>query len=63
LGYLTSVTASAAFEGWVGLALLATGRARMGQRLIATSPAHAEQTEVVIVSPHMFDPENVRVRA
>ncbi len=63
LGYLTSVSPSAALEGWVGLALLATGRSRLGQRLVAASPAHAEQTEVTIVSPHMFDPENHRVRA
>jgi sarcosine oxidase subunit alpha len=63
LGYLTSVTASAAFEGWVGLALLATGRARLGQQLTAASPAHDEQTDVVVVSPHMYDPENLRVRA
>jgi methylglutamate dehydrogenase subunit C len=63
LGYLTSVTAAAAFEGWVGLALVAAGRARLGQRLIAASPAHHEQTEVMIVSAHMYDPENHRVRA
>jgi glycine cleavage system aminomethyltransferase T len=63
LGYLTSATASASFEGWVGLALLAAGRARLGQRLVATSPVHQEQTEVVVVSPHMYDPENQRVRA
>ncbi len=63
LGYLTSVSAAAASEGWVGLALLATGRARLGQRLVAASPAHHEQTEVLIVSPHMYDPENQRVRA
>ncbi len=62
LGYLTSASASAAFDGWVGLALLAAGRARHGQRLIAASPVHQEQTEVQILSPHMFDPENRRVR-
>ena len=63
LGYLTSATASAAFDGWVGLALLAAGRARFGQRLVAASPTHQEQTEILIVSAHMFDPENQRVRA
>ncbi len=63
LGYLTSVSAGAAIDGWVGLALLATGRSRLGQRLVAASPAHDEQTEVAIVSAHMFDPENHRVRA
>ena len=62
LGYLTSVSAGAAIEGWVGLALLATGRSRLGQRLVAASPAHEEHTDVAIVSAHMFDPENHRVR-
>ena len=63
IGYLTSATPSAAFDGWVALALLAAGRSRFGQRLLAVSPAHAEQTEVEVVSPHMLDPENLRVRA
>jgi sarcosine oxidase subunit alpha len=63
LGYLTSATASAAFEGWLGLALLSAGRARAHQRLIAASPAYQEEVEVEVVSPHMFDPENRRVRA
>jgi sarcosine oxidase subunit alpha len=49
--------------GWVGLALLAGGRQRIGERLIATSPIHRETTEIEIVSPHMLDPENIRVRA
>jgi sarcosine oxidase subunit alpha len=63
LGYLTSVTAAAATDGWAGLALLASGRSRMGQRLIAISPVHHEEVEIEVVSPHMFDPENVRVRS
>ena len=33
------------------------------RRLIAASPVHDEHTEVELVSPHMFDPENARVRA
>ena len=63
LGYLTSVTAAAAFDGWVGLALLSAGRSRLGQRLVAASPTHAENVDVEVVSPHMYDPENLRVRA
>jgi len=63
LGYITSSTPSVELEGWVGLALLAGGRARTGQRLIATSPIHGERTEVGILSPHLIDPENARVRA
>jgi methylglutamate dehydrogenase subunit C len=63
LGYVTSCTPSTELPGWVGLALLAGGRQRVGQRLLASSPIHNEATEVEIVSPHMIDPENLRVRA
>jgi methylglutamate dehydrogenase subunit C len=62
LGYITSSTPSVELEGWAGLALLAGGRERTGQRLIAASPIHNERTEVEILSPHMIDPENARVR-
>jgi glycine cleavage system aminomethyltransferase T len=63
LGYVTSSTPSVELEGWVGLALLAGGRQRIGERLTALSPVHDEATEVQIVSPHMLDAENQRVRA
>jgi heterotetrameric sarcosine oxidase alpha subunit len=63
LGYVTSSTPSVELEGWVGLALVAAGRQRTGQRLIGTSPIHDEGTELEIVSPHLLDPENLRVRA
>jgi sarcosine oxidase subunit alpha len=63
LGYITSSTPAVEFAGWVGLALLAGGRQRIGKRLIAASPIHDEVTEIEIVSPHMLDPENARVRA
>jgi sarcosine oxidase subunit alpha len=63
LGYLTSATPSSEFEGWVGLALLCGGRARLGQRLIARSPVHEETVEVQILDSRMLDPENTRVRS
>jgi methylglutamate dehydrogenase subunit C len=63
LGYITSSTPAVELAGWVGLALLAGGRQRIGERLIATSPIHREATAIEIVSPHMLDPDNVRVRA
>ena len=62
LGFVTSSTPSVELAGWVGLALLADGRQRIGERLIATSPIHGEATEIEIVSPHHLDPENLRVR-
>ena len=63
LGYVTSSTPSVELEGWVGLALLRAGRSRLGQRLMGVSPVHDETTEIEVVSPHMLDPENERVRA
>jgi sarcosine oxidase subunit alpha len=63
LGYLTSCTPSTELEGWVGLALLANGRQRVGEQLTGVSPVHGERTELRILSPHMLDPENARVRA
>jgi methylglutamate dehydrogenase subunit C len=63
LGYLTSATPSVAFAGWTGLALLAGGRARIGERLLASSPVHGESVAVEVVSPHRYDPENTRVRS
>jgi sarcosine oxidase subunit alpha len=63
LGYVTSATPSVEFEGWVGLALLSGGRERIGKRLLAHSPVTDESLEVQILSLHMLDPENTRVRA
>ncbi len=63
LGYVTSCTPSVELEGWVGLALVAAGRSRLGTRLMGAAPVHAERTELELVSPHMVDPENLRVRA
>ena len=63
LGYVTSCTPSTELEGWVGLALLANGRQRVGEQLTGVAPVHGERSELRILSPHMLDPENARVRA
>jgi methylglutamate dehydrogenase subunit C len=63
LGYVTSSTPSVELEGWVGLALLAAGRQRIGAQLLGVSVIHDERVALEIVSPHMLDPENTRVRA
>ena len=63
LGYVTSSTPGVELDRWAGLALLAAGRQRIGQHLIGTSPLHDEAPELEIVSPHMLDPENARVRS
>jgi glycine cleavage system aminomethyltransferase T/NADPH-dependent 2,4-dienoyl-CoA reductase/sulfur reductase-like enzyme len=62
-GYITSSTPSVELPGWVGLALVAGGRNRIGTRLTAVSPLHAHSCEIELVSPHLIDPENARVRA
>ena len=62
LGYVTSSTPSVEHGGWVGLALIAGGRRRLGAGLTATSPVHAESVPIELVSPHMLDPQNARVR-
>jgi sarcosine oxidase subunit alpha len=63
LGFITSSTPSVELEGWVGLALLAGGRRRIGSRLLGTAPIHAETLDLEVLSPYMLDPENRRVRA
>lgn len=63
LGYVTSSTPAVVVEGWIGLALLAQGKQRVGSKLLAVSPVHGESTEVEIITPHWFDPENSRVRS
>jgi len=50
-------------EGWIGLALLRDGEARIGTTLVAANPLMGEEAQVAIVSPHMHDPENQRVRS
>jgi len=63
VGFITSSTPAVELEGWVGLALLAGGRQRAGERLLGSSPVHDESVELEVVSPHMLDPGNARVRA
>ena len=62
LGWISSVTRSVADPGWIGLGLLRDGETRIGSRMIAASPLTGEEVPVAIASPHMYDPENARVR-
>jgi sarcosine oxidase subunit alpha len=61
-GYLTACCPSSVLPGWLGLALVENGRARMGETVAATSPVHGERVACRIVSPHFVDPENIRVK-
>jgi methylglutamate dehydrogenase subunit C len=62
-GYITSPCMAAGHDGWIALALLESGKARHGERLVATSPVFGEEVLVEVVSPHVLDPENARVRS
>jgi sarcosine oxidase, subunit alpha len=59
LGHVTSSYMSATVERSIALALVADGRARIGQRLHASMPNGA--VEVQIVSPVFYDPEGARL--
>ena len=63
LGYITSSTPATADGSWLGLALVSGGTARTGAQLLGVSPIHDARVRLQLVSPHMFDPENARVRA
>jgi len=62
LGWVTSVTQGVARPGWLGLAMLRDGAARIGATLVAANPLFDEAVLVEITSPHHYDPENARVR-
>jgi sarcosine oxidase subunit alpha len=61
-GYVTSTCFSPIMEGWIGLALLARGRERIGERVRAVSPVRGTDIEVEVCSPIFFDPAGARLR-
>ncbi|MBR0680393.1 sarcosine oxidase subunit alpha family protein [Roseomonas eburnea] len=62
-GWITSATQSVVDPGWIGLGLLRDGEARIGSEMLAANPLMGEEVPVKVISPHMHDPENLRVRA
>ncbi|MEX0301518.1 MAG: glycine cleavage T C-terminal barrel domain-containing protein, partial [Leisingera sp.] len=61
-GWITAATHSPALGHWIGLGYVAGGHgAWEGQTLIAADPVRGTPVEVEVVSPHMFDPEGVRM--
>lgn len=58
LGHVTSSYRSAALERPFGLALLAGGRDRIGERVLA--PVGDELVEVEVTSPVLYDPEGTK---
>ncbi|MBI3900054.1 MAG: sarcosine oxidase subunit alpha family protein [Gammaproteobacteria bacterium] len=63
LGHVTSVAFSPTLKRWIGLALVADSRARIGEHLYASSPLHHEATPVEIVEPCFIDQDGRRLHA
>ena len=62
VGRITSVTHSPALGHWIGLGLIKGGcEAWEGKTLVAADPVRNKNTEVKVVTPHMFDPEGERM--
>jgi sarcosine oxidase subunit alpha len=61
-GHVTSVAFSPTLGHWIGLALLARGSERHGERIIVHDPLRDGDTEVEVVNPVFVDPQGVRVR-
>jgi sarcosine oxidase subunit alpha len=61
-GWVTSVAFSPSLGHWIGLAMLANGPARHGERVRAHDPVRDGDVEVEVVPPCFIDPEGVRLR-
>jgi heterotetrameric sarcosine oxidase alpha subunit len=62
-GYVTSAAFSPTLGHWIGLALLARGRARIGERVRLYDPIRNGDLQADIVHPVFFDPEGTRLKA
>jgi len=61
-GWITSVAFSPSLNHWMGLAMLANGTARHGERVRAYDPVRDGDVEVEVVPPCFIDPEGARLR-
>ncbi|MGH8204579.1 MAG: glycine cleavage T C-terminal barrel domain-containing protein, partial [Steroidobacteraceae bacterium] len=61
VGHVTSAYASAALGHSIALAMVAGGRARMGQRLYVPMPGG--DVAVTVTSPVFYDPKGARLDA
>jgi heterotetrameric sarcosine oxidase alpha subunit len=62
-GYVTSVAFSPMLGHWIGLGLLMSGPARLGERIRAHSPIRGGDVEVEVVSSVFFDPQGARLHS
>ncbi len=61
-GYMTSVAYSPVLGHWIGLGLIARGRARIGETVRAYDPVRGGDIPVEICDPAFVDPEGERLR-
>ncbi|MDH7971963.1 2Fe-2S iron-sulfur cluster-binding protein [Sphingomonas sp. AR_OL41] len=61
-GHVTSAARQVLGEGSIALALLAGGRTRGGETLLATSPTRGQQVAVTVTEPVFYDAEGARYR-
>jgi sarcosine oxidase subunit alpha len=62
-GVMTSVCYSPTLQSWIGLGLVKSGAARIGQRVRAYDPVRGGDVEVEICAPCFLDPNGVRLHA
>jgi len=62
-GWITSLTYSPTLGRDISLALLESGRSRIGEELIASTPITGDRVKVRVVSPHFLDPKGERQNA
>jgi sarcosine oxidase subunit alpha len=61
-GHVTSAAGRVIGTGAVALGLLAGGRARLGTKLLASSPTRSEAAHVTVTTPVFYDIEGTRYR-
>jgi sarcosine oxidase subunit alpha len=61
-GYVTSVCFSPVLDQWIGLGLVARGRERHGEIVVAHDPLRAESYEVELCDNVFYDPQGGRQR-
>ena len=61
-GYVSSVSYSPTFEGYLALGFVQNGRARHGERLTLVDHLRGNTCAVELCDPVFFDPEGARVR-
>jgi sarcosine oxidase subunit alpha len=62
LGHVTATVYSPTLDQPIALALISGGRARMGEKLFATSPVNKTEVEVIVTSQVFIDPAGERLR-